>query len=304
VEAVILNYNSSTDTIKLLSSLIKMGELVTRIVIVDNNSGEDDKKALLNFTEAINKNNKKIQEVKLIFNNKNNGYAAGNNIGLRYLMKNKSKDNLISIINPDIYIAKEQLNGLLNNYQKAEKKYGENSIGIISPWMINHGASGMVAWKMPHFLSDLISASVVLKKLFGDILSYKKIKRNTGVLEVGVLPGSFLLINKKAIETTGFLEEETFLYCEERILAARMKRHNFNILLDTDHYYDHEHSKTINKFLSGVKKIDYLYDSKKVYYTKEKNSKFQASFISSLRVLSKIEYVALHSFRKLIKNKF
>ena len=278
-----------------------MKDLIQHIVIVDNNSSiRGEKERLINFLNEIQGESEPIK-VKIIFNDKNTGYASGNNIGLRYLSTLPSKDNLVAIMNPDIKVTERQLKGFLNNYKYAEKLFGKNSIGMMSPWVINKGEKGMPAWKMPNFLSDIISSSIILKKIIGDILSYKDLKKYSGIKVVDVLPGSFLLLNKKAISEIGYLEEATFLYCEERILASRMKRYGYISLLDTDHYYEHEHSKTINKFLNGIKKINYLYDSKKVYYIMEKGSYIQGNIISCLRYISIMEYVLIRGLKNLIR---
>lgn len=298
LDVVILNYNSSKDTIKLTKSLMTMDKLVNNIVIVDNNSSENDKQSLLNGIEELNCK----ENVHMIYSEINAGYAAGNNVGLRYVDNMKSTTELVAIMNPDISIEEKQLRGLLKSYELTERKYGKESIGVFSPWMINNEhSSGIVGWKMPYFLSDIISASVVLKKLTGDVLTYKNLSRDSGILEVDVLPGSFLLMKKVALKNIGYLDESTFLYCEERILASRMKKNGYRSFLDTGHYYYHEHSKTINKFLSDLKKIDYLYNSKKIYYIKEKQSKLQSGIISNLRFFSKMEYFIIYNMKNLLK---
>ncbi|MCG0045542.1 glycosyltransferase family 2 protein [Priestia megaterium] len=300
MDGVILNYNSSSDTVELLSNLLRMNDIFEHIVVVDNNSNEKDKAALSAAVDEMENQSNSSVDIKLIFNKKNTGYASGNNIGLKYLNTLSSRDNLVAIMNPDIYIEEQQLRGVIKNYQYFESKSGENSVGVISPWVINTGQAGMVAWKLPYFWSDVIASSMILKKLVGDKLEYKKLNRNKHLQPVDVLPGSFLIINKTALEIVGFLEENTFLYCEERILASKMKRNGFKTLLDTDHYYHHAHSKTINKFLNGLKKIDFLYDSKRVYYKQEKKSYIQSFIISNLRFLSKAEYVCIQGLKSLI----
>lgn len=305
MDVVILNFNSFDDTTRLVNNLIKMDKLVENIVIVDNKStAKNEQEKLLKYRLAMTGKNINNKNLEVILNRSNTGYAAGNNVGLRFLASKDNKDNLVAIMNPDIDIQENQLSGLLNCHKNCEKKWGDNSIGVISPWVINKNFKGLQAWKMPNLISDVLSASIILKKIKGDILTYKGLKQNDGVKNVDVLPGSFLLLNKTALEKIDYLNESTFLYCEERILGYNLKKFGYISLLDTDHYYIHEHSKTINKYVNNLQKIDYLYDSKKIYYSSAKGSKLQGSIINSLRTFSKVENTIIHllkvSKRKLI----
>lgn len=301
MDVVILNYNSSNDTLKLLNNLVEIPNSINHIVIVDNKSNNNER---IHLDREVSLLKSKIHspKISILLNEENKGYAYGNNVGLKYLENDDTKDGLVAIMNPDIFIEKDQLEGLVYNYSLAEERHGENSIGIISPWVINSGETGLVAWKMPNFVSDLIAASSILKKIIGNKLQYKNLDRNSGIKVVDVLPGSFLLINKSALKEVGYLDDSTFLYCEERILSSKMQRHGYINILDTNHYYYHEHSKTINKFLGAIKKINFLYDGKKIYYIKEKKSPLQGNVISSLRVLTKLEYISI-SFLKFLINK-
>ena len=82
------------------------------------------------------------------------------------------------------------------------------------------------------------------------------------------LNGSFYLLRTLAFVKAGMFDPHTFLYCEESIMGARIKKACFRV-----YYYNpvkliHEHqvtAKTLN--LSGIL-LKYLYDSNR-YYQKE-----------------------------------
>ena len=95
VTAVVLNYNSSQDTKKCLSFLSKQSYQELSIVVVDNastNKGEKDALKTLQSQYSF----------ILLLSDNNNGFSAGNNIGIRYAIEHNSE--WVLIINPDVEI--------------------------------------------------------------------------------------------------------------------------------------------------------------------------------------------------------
>lgn len=72
--AIILNYNSSDDSIKCAEYLLKQKKNIY-ITIVDNCSTDDSKKKLKLFSQK--------KDIIFLENKQNNGFSAGNNIGLK-----------------------------------------------------------------------------------------------------------------------------------------------------------------------------------------------------------------------------
>ena len=97
---VILNYNSHDLTIRLAEKVAEM-TTVNAICVVDNNSKD-------NFEDVFS--HPKIHYIK---NNKNSGYSAGNNVGLRYLIEKKGCD-YVFIANPDVQFQDETVEAMLN----------------------------------------------------------------------------------------------------------------------------------------------------------------------------------------------
>ena len=89
---VILNYNSFSDTIKLVEKL-RLQSLAKDllIIIVDNASPNNSFKHLKPLE-------KKFSNVKVLQTGENLGYAKGNNFGLNYL-DNNVKPDYVAILN-------------------------------------------------------------------------------------------------------------------------------------------------------------------------------------------------------------
>ena len=94
--AIILNYNSYQDTIKCITNLYKINAEVD-VVVVDNASTN-------NSIEMINDAFIGKENFYLLENNKNTGYAAGNNIGLKFASDKLTHVEFMCIMNPDTII--------------------------------------------------------------------------------------------------------------------------------------------------------------------------------------------------------
>jgi GT2 family glycosyltransferase len=60
---------------------------------------------------------------------------------------------------------------------------------------------------------------------------------------VDVVHGSLLLIKVKALLKINYLDEGTFLYGEENILAIRIKNAGYREMIDLEHFFHHNHAK-------------------------------------------------------------
>ena len=89
---IILNYNSCADCRKCIGNLKAQQGVEQEIIVVDNCSREDDRKAV----ELLCKE----QGCTFIANSENRGYNAGNNVGLRYAAEKGYEFALIA--NPDM----------------------------------------------------------------------------------------------------------------------------------------------------------------------------------------------------------
>lgn len=106
VYVILLNYKAPNDTIECVDSLKKMNlcGIDLKIVIVDNFSQDDS-------CTIFNKLYENDRTVNLIFNSENNGYAAGNNIGIKYALNNNAE--YIWVLNNDTVVDKNCLKELL-----------------------------------------------------------------------------------------------------------------------------------------------------------------------------------------------
>ena len=94
---LIVNYNDFENTSRLINN-IKNYKCIDKIIIIDNNSRNDEKEKLSTL-----KNNK----IEIIYSIENKGYSSAINLGSKYLIK-ELEDCYIIISNSDIIIKELQ----------------------------------------------------------------------------------------------------------------------------------------------------------------------------------------------------
>lgn len=264
VLVLILNYKSYQDTITYTYNILNQKNINVEVLIVDNKS---ENLSFENLSKEFVNNSKVI----VIESERNGGYAYGNNFGLKYI--EKEDYDYIAISNNDIIIDNDLL-----LYQLIEKYSSLNKPAFLSPIQTNKGIPYSPAWKLPSIQSDMFSNIPILNKFYKKLNSYDlNSKKNT--IPVDVLPGSFYLFKKEVIYNLGLLDESTFLYGEERILAYKIKKMNLQNYLDLDLSYEHEQSKTISSNLSKLKMIKLSHESSIYYHEHYKKSSILGIYI-------------------------
>lgn len=271
---VILNYNSINETINCYNSIKKLNKFIN-VIIVDNNSSDNSEELLKKIETKEN--------TKIIFNRKNEGYAAGNNIGLKYIYSTLKEVEVAFIMNPDIIIDKLNVFFELYNTLTADRQ-----LGAITSLTIYNGKLNFpndCCWKMLENNSVYINGSLLGKIKKQDLKYYELDINNDNIAYVDVIQGCFFGIKMDVAKKIDFLDESTFLYCEEQLMARRLKKHKFKVGVLISTYIHHNHyekdKELINK-KNKIKHLKYLKESRKViinkYLEKSKIFKFYASF--------------------------
>ncbi len=245
---VILNYNDSENTSLFLKN-IKDFKILDKIVVVDNHSTDHSLEKLKKF-----ENNK----IKVVEAEKNNGYATGNNVGIKYLIDNYNVDSII-ISNPDIVVKEEDIKLLLNDLEKEE-------VDVIAP-TIREPQGISRGWKLPSFLSELISNVPFFRRFEQSILKYSETQYQKNLTKVDVIKGCFFIIKKEVFESIGFFDENTFLYYEEIIMAKKLKDKGYHTYVDNRVIVMHALSQSVDKSIKRIEKFKWLKKSQ-FYYEK------------------------------------
>lgn len=117
---VVLHYMAYEMSIECIDKLLKQfGRKNIHIVVVDNASGNGS-------GERIKNNYKGISEITVILNEKNEGFARGNNIGFRHLKENYNC-KFITVMNNDVLIEQDDF------LEKISFVYQQTKFAVLGP---------------------------------------------------------------------------------------------------------------------------------------------------------------------------
>lgn len=260
ISFIILNYNDAATTVKLVDSLLLWRKDGNRLhyIIVDNCSKDDS------FTRLYTQY-KQTSGVDVIESEKNGGYSYGNNYGAKYAIE-KYHSDYIAIANPDIEIEEDVFSKLVESFEYDEK------LAACSPIMKNiSGSFSVYSQKLPTYWDDLKACfhSTTSKTILRD--GFKYLDQDQNMILTEMLPGCFFVIRADVFLEIGMLDENVFLFCEERILGRKVKNLGWRMIFRSDLFFIHAHSVSIKKAYSTLKTWKILLQSH-YYYEKKYNS--------------------------------
>lgn len=248
---LILNYKTYKETLRLTRELAEEGLDDKFILIVDNASPNES------FVE-LSSQLSGITNVEVIESPENGGFAKGNNFGLRYAQRFSPK--FVCVINNDIHFKMSTIDNLCDWYEKLPCP------GVIAPLQMlpNGCVATFPTLAVPDILSDI--------SLYNP-LSFKqhKYESNTqfeNVQRVGLIPGAFSFIEYDKFRRLGFFDEDTFLFCEERFLAFKIRQAALKNYIILDNTYLHDHSVTISSEASKKRQRQMMLEGREKYYRK------------------------------------
>ena len=208
IAIIILNYNSCADCCKCIGYLKQQHGVELEIIVVDNCSREDDRKAVEELCAE--------QNCTFIANSENKGYNAGNNVGLRYATDKGYEFALIA--NPDMEFPQtDYIAALIAKMNEDEDIVvcGSDIVGADgihqSPMGKDGNWRGSFGW---------------IKEIFGKKRksdAYDFIDNYNESHYCHKVSGCCFMIRMSFLKSIDFFDEKVFLYCEEAILSRQVE---------------------------------------------------------------------------------
>jgi GT2 family glycosyltransferase len=292
VSIIILNWNGWKDTIECLESLYQITYLNYDVIVVDNGSEDESFKKLKEYAEGkieveskffeYDPSNKPIKFIeygreeaeagggkekeiidwssnkKMIFikNEKNYGFAEGNNIGMRYALKAWNPDYVL-LLNNDTVVDREFLRELVKVGE------GDERIGIVGPMILSYYNENLI-----------LSAGLEIRrithttKMIGLGRKRDDTKYNIGK-EVDYVSGCALLIKTEVIKSIGLMDYRYFVYVEEKDWCTRARLSGYSCVYVPQSRIWHKVSISANQ-ISGLQEY-YLARGQILYLKKFTN---------------------------------
>lgn len=255
---IVLNYNSSKLTVHAIECLLQL-KTEAEIIVVDNCSNDNSEEVLKDRLSNISK-------VHLVFSKKNSGYAAGNNIGIYVAEKLVPEIDTVLIMNPDIEVTDRKILCKMYNTLKNHNEIGALTVKTIFNGIIREPNDCAWHFMTPQYMA--LGGTLIGKRIVRPLLLKKEEEDPSGLTYVDVVQGCFFMIRLKVLKKVGYLDEHTFLYTEESILAKRLENIGVrNAVLNSYciKHNHHEKSKKLIKYENKIFDMKCYYDSRKYY---------------------------------------
>ncbi len=279
VAIIILNWNGWKDTIECLESLFQITYSNYDVIIVDNGSKDESIKKIREYCEGkikieskflkYSSENKPIKIIEyekeeieiecgkkretinlpsnkkliIIKNEKNYGFAKGNNIGIKYVLKELEVGYVL----------------LLNNDTVVDKRFLKSGIEL----MERKKEAGIITGKIFYYDDPqrIWAAGGHINLFFGtgggigsnqlDKGQFNKIK------DIDYAPGTMMLIMKSVIEKVGFLPECYFGTGEEMEFAIKASKKRYKIIYNPNSIIFHKVG------MSSSRSLKYRYNARR-----------------------------------------
>lgn len=266
IACVVLNYNDAETTLRLVRRL-EQSRLLTGIAVVDNAS-DDGSWERLKQLERGGADQPRRADVRLMRTERNGGYGSGNQAGIGFACRLWQPDYII-IANPDIEVDDTCIRRVREALAAQEDGAAASAL-VRSP----QGKLLFSYWDLPGLAGELLDAGLVTRRLFAGRLTTPPERLEPAADRqsrlVGALPGSFFMLKMSCFsegEAGALFDPGVFLYCEEKILAQKLRARGLRELLVTDVSYVHAHSVSIDRSVGKIAaKQAILHQSRLWYY--------------------------------------
>ncbi|MBI5465538.1 glycosyltransferase family 2 protein [Candidatus Gottesmanbacteria bacterium] len=226
VTIIILNWNGKEDTLECLKSVRQLSAINCQLstIVVDNGSTDGLVNEIKNEKLKMKNDNVKL---KIIENKKNLGFAEGNNVGIRYALKEGA--DYVMLLNNDTLVEKNMVKELLWVMEK------DKTIAIAGPKIYfapgfeyhanryKEEERGKVIW----YAGGIIDWQNVYASHRGvDEVDHGQYNKEE---ETDFVTGCAMMVKREVFEKIGFLDPKYFLYFEDNDFCQRAKRAGFKI---------------------------------------------------------------------------
>lgn len=263
---------------------IERAQLEAELIIIDNASCDRYPAKLADIHPRI----------RIIRNEQNMGFSAGNNIAIR-----ESRGRNILILNDDAILQEDSLKRL------TDKLESDIRIGAVGPKLLNpdetvqRGFTNKRAMTLRSVLSGVLHTWQLFDKLWLTRRILTQLKDDNKTEEADELAGACLLLRQRALEEVGLFDENFFYWSEDADLCWRLRKARWKLVYIADARVVHQHSASLNQ-VEKFERGKMFYESLMYYMQKHWHplrylvSRAVIALAFSLKVPAGFAYRALH----------
>ncbi|QTL99459.1 glycosyltransferase [Iocasia frigidifontis] len=235
VDIIIVNYNSLPHLKKCLHSIYTNTDYPYNIIIIDNNSTDKSREFLA-----------RLNNITVVYNQKNRGCAAAWNQGIK-----KGSNNFIVLLNPDTEVTIDWL------YPLVKTAAANQDIALIGTKHVNENEA-------------VIHAGVIKKN--NEFIIRKHPRDNPDVYnepgDVARIHGACFMIKRELIPKLGYFDERYFLYSEETDYCLNAQNKGYRIYYYPVKIYHYEKGASIDQQKRQKIRLESIDKFKKKWGTK------------------------------------
>lgn len=288
LSVIIVNYNSGDYLYNCLISVKSAAyNIDCEIFVVDNNSEDGSAEMIKN----------EFPDVRLIINKDNYGFSAANNQAIKL-----SSGRFLLLLNPDTLVMKDTFTDCIE-YMDKHADAGAlgvrmiNGEGIFLPESKRAFPTPLTAFYKIFGLSYLFPKSPLLNKYYLPQVT------NLHPSCTEVISGAFMFIRREALNRSGPLDEDFFMYGEDIDLSYRLAQTGYNNYYLPDIQIVHYKGKCTSR--NSYNDILQFYKAMRIYTRKRaREGKYKSIVLIILPAVCFIEMLALFNrFLKLTFNR-
>jgi hypothetical protein len=203
---IILDWNGLKDTCECLESVKKIDYPNYEVIVVDNGSTDGSCQVIP----------QRFPWVKLICNQRNEGFARGNNIGIGYAL-NQNAD-FILLLNNDTVVDPQ----ILSHFIQAAKKYPQAK--IFGPKIYCYQEPNKIWCIGARWDEDKMDFHIIGYGVVDDGFTLNEVE------EVDIVIGAAIFFDTKIINKIGFFDERFFVMHEETDWCFRARKAGYHCL--------------------------------------------------------------------------
>ena len=214
VSVIIPSWNAKKYLQGCVNSIIKETKHCSiEIIVVDNASTDGSPEMIQN----------QFPQLKLIRNSDNFGFAKACNIGMR-----QAEGNYFCILNSDVTIKEECIDNMFSYMEKHPE------IGVLGPKIL--GSDGNVQRSCMGFPSlwNSLCRAFALDTIFPDTKLFSGMLMtywpHDTIRSVDVINGCLWLVRSKAVQKVGLLDEDFFMYSEDKDWCKRFHESGWQVV--------------------------------------------------------------------------
>ncbi|MEJ8303599.1 glycosyltransferase [Saccharibacillus sacchari] len=239
VSVVLITYNNLDYTKKCIDSIFQKTAYPNyELVIVDNDSQDDTPAYLLDLQ-------KNMPNVKVILNDQNLGFAAGNNVGIR-----ASEGDYIILLNNDTIVTRGWISGLIKHLNK-------DHVGMVGPVTNSIGNEAQI-------YVDYTS----IDHMDRFAIDYTTQYQNQTYSQIPVLAMFCVAFKAEIIKEVGYLDEDYEVgMFEDDDYSMALKKAGYTVACAEDVFIHHFGSVSFKKLQD--KKYREIFERNKMYFEKK-----------------------------------